>query len=265
MKDMSKQDDIALANEQHWNRMVEEGCGYTIPWLDLDVATIRRYASSQLDPVPGPLIHIYPSNLLASVEGRDVLCLALGGGQQSAVFGVLGARVTVVDLAEGQLKGDRQAAAHYGYEVTTIHADMRDLSCLPDQAFDLVYGTALCYIPDVHEVYAGIARVLRTGGLFRVDTGQPAVHFVAWDGEGYRITRPYADRIDRRDSGAMEFRHYMDDIFNGLLDLGFSIQRVCEAPYYRHLDPSVPPGSWTHEQAYVAGGFAIVARKGGGA
>ena len=55
----------------------------------------------------------------------------------------------------------------------------------------------------------------------------------------------------------------MEDLFSGLLDLGFSIQGVCEAPYYSRLDPSAPPGSWAHEQAYVAGEFAIVARKGG--
>jgi hypothetical protein len=53
----------------------------------------------------------------------------------------------------------------------------------------------------------------------------------------------------------------MSDIFYGLIDLGFSIQRVVEAPHYRLLDPDAPPGSWTHEQSYVAGGFAIVARR----
>jgi hypothetical protein len=28
-------DKAAKANRQHWERMVKEGCGYTIPWLDL--------------------------------------------------------------------------------------------------------------------------------------------------------------------------------------------------------------------------------------
>jgi SAM-dependent methyltransferase len=254
-------DEVAIANQKLWEDEVKKGCGYTIPWLDLDVSALHQYIDGKHEFVPDSFTCIYPASILADVEGKDVLCLASGGGQQSAVFSLLGARVTVVDLAEGQLEGDRKAAAHYGYDVTTFHADMRDLSCLPDQAFDLVYGTGLCYVPDVHQVYAGVARVLRTDGLFRVDFGQPAVHFTAWDGEGYRITRPYAERVDRRASGAIEFRHYMDDIFNGLLDLGFSIQRVCEAPYYEHLDPSALPGSWPHEQAYVAGGFAIVARK----
>jgi SAM-dependent methyltransferase len=254
-------DDVAIANQKLWEDEVKKGCGYTIPWLDLDVSALYQYIDGRHEFVPSSFTCMYPASILTDVAGKDVLCLASGGGQQSAVFGLLGARVTVVDLAEGQLEGDRKAAAHYGYDVATFHADMRDLSCLPNQAFDLVYGTGLCYIPDVHQVYAGVARVLRTGGLFRVDFGQPVVHFAVWDGEGYRITKPYAERIDRRTDGAIEFRHYMDDIFNGLLDFGFSIQQVCEAPYYKHLDPSAIPGSWSHEQAYVAGRFAIVARK----
>jgi SAM-dependent methyltransferase len=254
-------DKVAVANQKLWEDEVKKGCGYTIPWLDLDVATLHQYIDGEYEFLPDSFICMYPASILAGVEGKDVLCLASGGGQQSAVFGLLGARVTVVDLAEGQLEGDRKAAVHYGYDVTTFHADMRDLSCLPDRAFDLVYGTGLTYVPDVRQVYAGVARVLRTGGLFRVDFGQPAVYFTAWDGTGYRIARSYAERVNRRADGAIEFRHYMDDIFNGLLELGLSIQRVCEAPYYEHLDPEAPPGSWSHEQAYVAGRFAIVARK----
>lgn len=109
-----------------------------------------------------------PRNILTDVDDKDVLCLASGGGQQSAVFGLLGARVTVVDLAQGQLAGDREAAAHYGYEVTTIQADMRDPSCLDDESFDLVFqATSMGYVPHVREVYSQVARVLRSGGLYR--------------------------------------------------------------------------------------------------
>jgi SAM-dependent methyltransferase len=258
---MDTPDEVRAANERHWNRMVDEGCGFTIPWLDLDPAVIRQVASGDLEPVPEPLNVIYPTTVLAGVEGKDVLCLASGGGQQSAVFGLLGARVTVVDLAEGQLQGDREAAEHYGYQVTTLHADMQDLSCLGDASFDLVYGTGMCYIPDLQAVYAGAARVLRRDGRFRADFGQPAVHFVEWDGEGFRITRPYTQRIDRREDGAIEFRHYLDDIFNGLLAAGLSIEQVEEVSRSRPPAPEPLRGSWDHFEEYVGGGFAIVARK----
>ena len=82
---------------------------------------------------------MYPPESLLGVKGKDVLCLASGGGQQSAVFGLLGANVTVVDLSQGQLDGDKTAAKHYGYSIQTVQADMRDLSCLSSDSFDLVH------------------------------------------------------------------------------------------------------------------------------
>ena len=260
---MGERDEIATTNERHWERMVAEGCGSTVPCLDLDVAQLRRYANGQIDPVPKPLLRVYPASVLADVNGKDVLCLGAGGGQQSAFFGLLGARVTVVDLSEGQLAGDRKAAAHYGYEVTTIHADMRDLACLADESFDLVYGTGMCYIPDVRQVYSGVASALRPGGVYRVDVTNPGTEFVDdtdWDGVGYRITRPYAETMRRRNDGAIEFRHYLSDVFNGLIEAGLSIQRVDEYPH-PSPDPNARPGSWAHWGSYVAGAFVVLARK----
>jgi SAM-dependent methyltransferase len=259
---MTIQDEIAIANARLWDKMVKDGCGYTIPWLDLDPHVLRRYSRGQLETVPDSLIEMYPPGLLAEVEDKDVLCLASGGGQQSAVFGLLGARVTVVDLVEGQLEGDRKAAEHYGYEVRTLKGDMRDLSSFHEASFDLVYqGNSMAYVPDVRRVYSEVARVLRAGGLYRVDFQQPAVFSVVWNEEAYCITRPYAEKTHRREDGAIEFRHYLSDIFNGLLDTGFSIEGVHEEPHFRRPDPQAQPGRWTHQQAYVSGGFALVARK----
>lgn len=262
---MAERDDIATTNRRHWERMVEEGCGFTVPWLDLDPAALRRYFRGQVDPAPEPLLDIYPRSVLADVEGRDVLCLGAGGGQQSAVFALLGARVTVVDLAEGQPAGDRRAAEHYGYEVTTVRTDMRDLSVLDPTSFDLVYATGTCYVPDIREVYDEVAAVLRPGGVYRVDVTNPATEFVDcddWDGEGYRIATPYTQRTRRRTDGAVEFRHYLSDIFTGPIEVGLTVEEVVEAP--RHLRPPdshATPGSWAHMLSHVQHSFAIVARK----
>lgn len=241
--------------------MVREGCGYTVPWLDLDPDVIRQYAEGKLASVTEPLAAMSPRGILDGVEGKDVLCLACGGGQQSAVFGLLGARVTVVDLAQGQLEGDRKAAAHYGYEVATIHGDMRDLSVIEDASFDLVYGTAICYVPDARQVYREVARMLRVGGLYRTDWWQPAIGVMAWDGTGYRVAVPYCERITHREDGAIEFRHYMDDIFGGLVEAGLSVRQVEDLSRDVRPDPEAPPGSWAHELAYVGGYFCVVARK----
>lgn len=265
---MKKKDNNTKVNEKHWEKMVQEGCGFTLPWLNLDRNLIQKYINGQLVPVPEPLIDIYPADILQNIQGKYVLCLASGGGQQSAVFGLLGARVTVVDISEGQLDGDRKAAAYYGYKVSTLNTDMRDLSPLKDNYFDLIYqAPSMAYIPDVHEVYSEVARVLRSGGLYRVNFSNPATEFVDcedWDGKSYRITRSYAERIRRTNSRGdhvIEFKHYLNDIFNGLIEVGLSIQQVQEAPYYQLKNENLIPGSWEHWLTYVTG-FAIVARKG---
>jgi SAM-dependent methyltransferase len=263
---MTEEDEIASINQKHWERMVKEGCGFTRPWLDLDPTVIRRYAKGELDSVPEPLIDIYPSTVLVDSGGKDVLCLASGGGQQSAVFGLMGARVTVLDLTEGQLDGDRKAAAHYGYKVTTLRGDMRDLSRFPDSSFDLVYqAISIGFVPNVRDVYAGVASVLRPGGLYRVGHCNPATQVVeseSWDGEGYRICVPYVGgRIEDETYSAVDFRHLLGDIFNGLIAAGFVIRSVCEAPRHLQHNSEAPAGSWLHMLMYVQQYFAIVAKR----
>ena len=234
--------------------------GFTVPWLDLETETVLQYANGQLEQVPETLFIIRPPGILANLSGKDVLCLASGGGQQSAVLSLLGARVTVVDLTEGQLEGDREAAAHYCYDVTTIHADMRDLSDIADDSFDLVYqGHSMSWIPDVREVYAQVTRVLRSDGLYRVDFNNPGNHFLEWDGEAYRVTAPYSEKTYRHESGAYDSRHYFGDIFNGLIEIGFSIELVEDLPFCPP-DLQAPPGSWRHEAAYNFG-LLVIARK----
>lgn len=259
---MTTDDEAAIANRTLWEREVQKGCGYTIPWLDLDIVSLRRFAGGELAALPEPMSCIFPVSCLSDVEGRDVLCLAAGGGQQSAVFGLLGAHVTVVDFAEGQLAGDRKAAAHYGYALRTVCADMRDLSELDDESFDLVFqANSMAYVPDVRVVYAEVARVLKASGVYRVDCSNPATAFMKWNGETYCVSAPYSEKVNKRDDGGMEFRHYMEDIFNGLIDSGFSIRSVHEEPYFRQSHGGAVAGSWHHERAYVAGGFAIIAKK----
>ena len=266
---MTQHDRISGTNQRHWEWAVKKGAGCTVPWLDLDPNRLRQYARGETQALQEPLAGMYPASVLDGVEGKDVLCLASGGGQQSAVFALLGARVTVLDLTEAQLEGDRTAAGHYGYELTTIQADMRDISCLAQDSFDIVYqGNSMCWIPHVQQVYQGVARVLRPGGIYRVDFANPATEFVepdSWSGEGYSISVPYVQkemllRPDPEGPDSIQFRHHMGDIFQGLLAVGLEIQQVQDSPQYFTGDPGAQPGTWRHWQRFV-GGFAVVAGK----
>lgn len=247
--------------------MVKEGCGFTQPWLDLDPNVVKKFASNSLQNPPRPLNQIFPVSLLTNITGKDILCLASGGGQQSAVFGILGAHVTVLDLSDGQLESDKKAASHYGYLVTAIQGDMSNLSMLKDNSFDLVFqAPSMGYVSDVRRVYSEAARVLRPGGHYRADAQNPLSQFVdesSWDGIGYRISVPYSVKEKKRgeDKNVIEYRHYLDETFNGLIDCGFEIEKVQEYPTNLFHDEIPQPGTWLHSELYLPGMFVIVARK----
>ena len=252
-------DDIARTNEAWWSMQPDT---VVSAWLELDHGEVERYAQGAVFPDCHILHQVYPQHLLRDVAGKRVLCLASGGGQQSAVFGMLGAEVTVLDLTERQLERDRAAAARYGYDVRTVRGDMRDLSMFAPESFDLVFQAAsIFFVPQVREVYAQVNRVLSHNGVYRVGHINPATQVVdpsSWDGSGYRIRHPYASgRVD--ESGpTMEYRHLLSDIFNGLIEAGFMIRGVCEAPCHLGGDRNAQPGSEAHMHGYVQRYFCVV-------
>ena len=114
-------DELSRHNRQRWNDLAAAGVQYSRPWLDLDG-------------------------------------LAAGGGQQSAAFGLLGADVTVFDLSDEMLARDRTTAVHYGLEIATIQGDVRDMSTLAAEGFDVVWqGHSLSFITTVPLRPSGLA------------------------------------------------------------------------------------------------------------
>jgi len=201
---------------------------------------------------------------MGDVSGKDVLCLAGSGGQQSAAYALLGANVTVLDISETQLRRDVQAAAHYGVTVHTVQGDMRDLSAFPDNAFDLIYHAhSLDFVPDFRPVFDEVARVLRPGGKYRVSYSNPYYQGVLetdWTGGGYPIRLPCVDGSEvlyedtRWDilteagetvyvEGPREFRHSLSEVINGLARRGFIILGMWEYP---RGDANAEPGTWEH-------------------
>jgi SAM-dependent methyltransferase len=257
-------DDVAEYNVARWRALAEGGALYTRPMLDLDAAQARAW----LDP----------DGWLGELEGRRVLCLAGGGGRESACFSLLGARVTVLDLSPEQLERDRLAAAHYGTQVETLRGDMRDLSALDGAGFDLVWHPySINFVPDARAVFGEVARVLRPGGLYRLMCADPFVLGARprdWDGRGYALTQVYADgavvegadeewvyeRAPREAAPpGREYRHGLGTLLGGLAGHGFRVLRASE-DVSTYPDPSAAPGTWPHFVSVVRPWLAFLSR-----
>ena len=141
-------DDLARFNQERWDDLARSGVEYARPYLDMDKDAARDLVD--------------PDGFIGDVRGLDILCLAAGGGQQTAAFGLLGANVTCIDLSDEQLERDRIAADHYGLEIKTVQGDMRDLSMFGEAAFDVVWhGHSLNFVPDARTVFGQVRRVLK--------------------------------------------------------------------------------------------------------
>ncbi|MCK5802826.1 MAG: class I SAM-dependent methyltransferase [Lentisphaeria bacterium] len=248
-------DALTRHNQKRWDELVANNVRYSRPALDLDTETAR--------------LLVDPEGMMGRCQGRQVLCLAGGGGQQSAAYALLGAEVTVLDFCQEQLERDRLTADHYELSVLTVLGDMRDLSCFDASSFDIVHHAhSINFIPDPDKVFREVARVLRTDGLYRISFTNPFVHGTwedDWDGNGYPLHKTYADgEVLSSDpnwyitdengdeiavEGPREFRHTLGTLFNELTARGFVVLGFWEDSLG---DPDAEPGTWEHFNTVAA-------------
>lgn len=243
-------DEYAEINRERWNALADANVPYSRPFFDLTPEQARASVGRH--------------GVLGSVEGAQVLCLAGGGGQDSAAFGLLGAQVTVLDISDTQLERERQAAEHHGYAVAARQGDMRDLSAFASRVFDIVWQPySINFVPSVEPVFREAARVIKPGGIYYLDFANPFVHSVdeeAWNGSAYPLKHAYVEGEDltryyqhwdvampdgtlRKLPGPHEFRHTLSNMLNGLTASGFILLGLWE---YMRSDEAPEPGTWAH-------------------
>jgi SAM-dependent methyltransferase len=207
-----------------------------------------------------------------SVRGQRILCLAAGGGLQSALLAAAEADVTVVDISPAMLAQDREIAAARGLKIRIIEGSMDDLSMLQQAYFDIVVQpVSTCYVPDVVKVYQAVARVTVPGGLYLSQHKQPvSLQASALPGpHGYTINTAYRrsgplplmiGHSAHRERDAAEFIHRWEDLMGGLCRSGFVIEDLQEPDY---ADPIAPPGAFGHRSQFIPPYVAIKARRTG--
>lgn len=240
--------DIRAYNREAWNRQVEQGNEWTRPVSPEIIAAARRGEWSIVVTETRPVPRAW---LPADLHGRDVLCLASGGGQQGPVLAAAGANVTVFDNSPAQLAGDREVATRDGLDIRTIEGDMRDLGVFADASFDLiVHPVSNIFVPDVRPVWREAFRVLRPGGELLAGLANPYEYVFdreKLDQTGEAVARfslPYSDLDSLSEAERLrmfgpdvplEWSHTLEDQIGGQLDAGFVLVGLYED--YRRKDP----------------------------
>ncbi len=246
--------DILQLNRAAWDRQSQSG---ESPWVQpVDEITISNAKQGIWSVILTPTIEV-PRDWFGNLQGKRILGLASGGGQQMPVLAAAGGRVTSFDNSPEQLAKDRVVAEHEGLEITTVQGDMADLGVFPDGSFDLIFHpVSNVFAPDVRVVWRECFRVLDQGGSLLAGFMNP--DYYLFDHEEIenggplevKFPLPYADsesltteemnaRVQRGE--AIEFSHSLDDQIGGQLDAGFSLAGFYED---RWSDEATPLNSY---------------------
>jgi SAM-dependent methyltransferase len=149
-------------NSAAWDSEVERGIEWSVPVSSKEIEKARNGVwEIVLTPVKS-----VPREWFGDVSGKDVLCLASGGGQQAPILAAAGACVTSFDNSARQLEQDSLVAERDKLEIRLEKGDAADLSRFADASFDLIFHPCSnCFMPKLEPVWREAFRVLRRGGV----------------------------------------------------------------------------------------------------
>lgn len=221
-------------NRRVWDERAENNDKWSIPVTAEQTDRARKGDwSIVLTPTKAVPRNWFPDNL----QGKKVLCLAGGGGQQGPILAAAGADVTVFDNSRKQLEKDEYVARRDGLTIRTVQGNMQDLSVFEDESFDcIVHPWSNGFVDDILPVWKECARVLRKNGLLLSGFGNP-IECIFNAGKleqgifAVENSIPYAD-VDHLDDPAIKalaesdgylWSHTLEEQIQGQIDAGFAI------------------------------------------
>lgn len=110
-----------------------------------------------------------PHFWFGELNGKKLLGLASGGGQQIPILAVQGAICTVLALSAEQCEREREVAKREGYEMTVIQHDMTKPFPFEAERFDIIFHPlSNMYVEDVKSVFKECFRILKKVVFFYV-------------------------------------------------------------------------------------------------
>ncbi len=168
------------------------------------------------------------------------------------ILTALGARCTVLDIAEAQLESERRVAEREGYSIEILAGDMTERLPFADETFDLIINpVSNHYIEKAEPVFRECFRVLKQGGelLCGLDTGI----YWAFDFQDESTLRhklpfnplenPEQMAYCRKQDMGIQFSHTLAEQIGGQLRSGFTLLDIYEdtngdGPLHEHNVPT---------------------------
>lgn len=233
--------DILKHNEAAWDEQATSGAvKWSSPFSEEVIAKAKR---GNWDIVLTPTKPV-PKDWFGNIEGKQILGLASGGGQQMPVLAAAGAIITSLDQSKEQLKHDEYVAVRDGLKIKTLQGDMADLNAFGDASFDLIFHpVSNTFCKDILPVWQEASRVLKSGGrllsgfmnpdffLFdhlAIEKGAPLeVSFKLPFEDALHMPKETLDKLIA-DKAPLEHSHSMDTQIGGQIAAGLQIHGFYE-------------------------------------
>ena len=205
----------------YWNE-TSDSEWYRSLRTDEEIRRLKEKPESAFHPAVYELICKY----LPDLKGRRILLPSSGDNHAAFAFAMMGARVTSADISERQLENAAVIAGKLGLDIEFICDDTTELSCIRDQAYDLVYTSngTLSWIGDIDSMYRNICRVLKTGGCSVMYDMHPFNRpFSGEARQAPRIVKSYHDVFP-------DLHWRLQDLINAQIRAGLSIREIAELP-----------------------------------
>ncbi len=222
-------------NSAAWDKLADNNIEWSIPVSSEEIEKARR---GEWEIILTPIKSV-PREWFGDVRGKDILCLASGGGQQAAILAAAGANVTSFDNSAKQLEKDRFVATRENLEIRIEQGDAANLSRFENESFDLIFHPCSnCFMAELQPIWNECYRVLREGGILLSGFNHPFVYCFDRQSEEergvleFRHKIPYSDHeslteeeiaklIDADEP--LEFSHTLDEQIGGQIEAGFLI------------------------------------------
>jgi len=226
---------IVEHNSAVWDALSAKEIEWSIP---VSSEEIERARNDVWEIILTPIKRV-PREWFGEIKGKDVLCLASGGGQQAPILAAAGANVTSFDASEKQLEKDKFVAERDNFKIRIEKGDAADLSRFADESFDLIFHPCSnCFMAELEPIWRECFRVLRRGGELLAGFNNPIIYIFDEEAEEkekvlrIRHKLPYSDtefltaaeqaeKIAKNET--FEFSHTLDEQIGGQIKAGFLI------------------------------------------